>query len=93
MYNVNEVVADLQNSVCVAKFKKSDGSERTMRCTLLDQYLPEQYQGKGMLLNEVEKNTISVWDLDLSAWRSFRVDSLVEFAPAHLQTAKQVLWG
>lgn len=93
MYDMNQVVADLKSSVCIAKFKKADGTERTMRCTLIDHYLPEDYQGKGMLLNEVERNNVSVWDLDLNAWRSFRVDSLIEFGPAHLQAAKQVLWG
>ena len=93
MYNANKVIEDLKSGVCVAKFKKADGSERVMRCTLMDHYLPEDYQGRGMLLNEVEVNTVAVWDLDLSSWRSFRVDSLTEFGPAHQQAAKQVLWG
>jgi hypothetical protein len=47
-----------------------------MRCTLLDDYLPEQYKGKGQLLTEGQLSTIAVWDLESGGWRSFRVDSL-----------------
>ena len=93
MFDQSYVIETLKNSICVAKFTKADGSERTMRCTLIPSYLPEDFRNRGMLLNEVDKNSVPVWDLDLNAWRSFRVDTLKEFAPAHLQAAKQLLWG
>ena len=93
MYQLNDVLEQLKSSVCIAKFKKADGTIREMRCTLVDTYLPEQYHGKGMLLNETDRNAVPVWDMDLGAWRSFRLDSLLEFSSANLHAARQFLTG
>lgn len=74
----------LQNGVVTVVFEKTDGSERTMRCTLSDLYVPQvepvmlsEYDGnvpkKSKVLND---NVQSVWDIDSGGWRSFRLDSV-----------------
>lgn len=75
MFTYDQIYGTLKNSVATVTFTKVDGSERRMRCTLQDQYLPEQFRGKGTILTE-GGNVIRVYDLDLSEWRSFRVDSV-----------------
>ena len=79
MMNKHELKEVLQNGVVTVVFTKVDGSERTMKCTLLPEYMPAVAQGQ-QLLNENSKpenpNVLSVWDLDNGGWRSFRVDSV-----------------
>jgi len=75
-YDYNELVKRLQISEVEVTFEKMDGTMRRMRCTLLPSFLPEQYRGKAPMLTETTPTAISVWDLDNSGWRSFRVDSI-----------------
>ena len=74
---------DLKNGVVTVVFEKTDGTERTMRATLSDLYVPQvepamlsEYDGqvpKGRQLND---NVQAVWDIDAGGWRSFRYDSV-----------------
>jgi len=74
---------DLKNGVVTVVFEKTDGTERTMRATLSDLYVPQvepamlsEYDGqvpKGRQLND---NVQAVWDIDAQGWRSFRYDSV-----------------
>lgn len=75
---------DLKNGVVTVVFEKTDGTERTMRATLSDLYVPQvepsmlsEYDGnvpkKARQLND---NVQSVWDIDANDWRSFRIDSV-----------------
>ena len=71
----------LQNGQLEVTFIKKDGSERTMRCTLKADLLPEQTD----LEEQVQKKTpnpdvLKVWDLEKTAWRSFRFDSIIGFS-------------
>lgn len=54
-------------------FTKTDGTEREMHCTLDESVVPP-YEKKGT--KKSNEDVIPVWDIDLSAWRSFRVDSV-----------------
>jgi hypothetical protein len=74
----------LQNGVVTVVFEKTDGTERTMRCTLSDLYVPQvepvmlsEYDGnvpaKATMLNDSVQR---VWDIDSGGWRSFRLDSV-----------------
>lgn len=81
MFNRYDLKQLLNGSVSTVVFTKVDGSERSMRCTLIPEYLPNTVSQGQQLLNEdltntTNSNTISVWDLDSNAWRSFRVDSV-----------------
>lgn len=78
----------IQNNVVTVYFTKVDGTEREMKCTLMTEYLPDQYQNKNtQLLQESlgrleNVNTLSVWDLDANSWRSFRCDSVTRIEKA-----------
>lgn len=82
MYTKHEIVERLHNGVHTVVFTKVNGDERTMRATLL----PEYVNNGKMLLQESESkrpenpNVVSVWDMDNNGWRSFRVDSVKELA-------------
>lgn len=81
MFNKYELKELLQGSVSTIVFTKVDGTEREMRCTLIPEYLPSTVAAGQQLLNEglthtENSNTISVWDLESNAWRSFRLDSV-----------------
>ena len=58
-------------------FEKKDGTLREMRCTLKD--VP-QYDRKTESETTRKKNdeVMSVYDMDKSEWRSFRIDSIKE---------------
>jgi hypothetical protein len=75
-YDYNSLVEQLNNSVITVTFEKVDGSMRTMRCTLIPSYLPEEYRSTKPMLTETTPLTVSVWDVEQSGWRSFRLDSV-----------------
>jgi hypothetical protein len=63
----------LTTNDCEVTFTKVDGSVRVMNCTLRSEALPAR---DAKSLNEARENNpdvIKVYDLDQSAWRSFRV--------------------
>lgn len=71
----------LENGVVTVVFTKVDGTERTMKCTLLPEYIPNTVASGQQLLTEVlpraeNTSTISVWDIDNGGWRSFRIESV-----------------
>ena len=70
----------IQNNIVTVVFTKVDGTERTMKCTLLPEYLPQKHSDGAQLLQESVKvenpNNLSVWDLETNSWRSFRCDSV-----------------
>lgn len=80
MFNYNDLVNRLRNGVVTVSFTKVDGSERTMTCTLLPDYLPEEYRSKQPMLTETVGSSISVWDVNANGWRAFRVDSVTAVA-------------
>ena len=74
----------LQNGVVTVVFEKADGTERTMRCTLSDLYVPQvepqmlsEYDGNvPKSTRQLNDNVQPVWDIDAGGWRSFRLDSV-----------------
>lgn len=67
----------MMGEVCV-KFTKTDGTLRTMRCTLKDvpEYVPKTDRAPRKKNDEV----MAVFDLDENSWRSFRIDSIKEIS-------------
>jgi hypothetical protein len=65
----------LQTNVVEVKFTKKDGSDRTMNCTLDPKRLPS-YPLEPRPFHHVSEDVLPVWDVDKSAWRSFRIDSI-----------------
>lgn len=70
----------LKNGVVTVVFEKKDGTERTMRATLSDLYVPQvlsEYDGQqAKPAKQLNDNVQSVWDIDTNDWRSFRLDSI-----------------
>jgi hypothetical protein len=71
-----QIVEALHQGVCEVVFTKTDGTERTMKCTL--QNLPNQ--GKQVLSeNPADRSVIPVWDTESLSWKSFSVESVKSF--------------
>jgi hypothetical protein len=82
MTSKEDLIKLLKEKVVTIKFKKKDDSIRKMICTLSEDYLPqlEEVTESGEKRTKKENpNTLPVWDLEKLAWRSFRVDSVVEY--------------
>jgi hypothetical protein len=82
MITKEELIKLLKEKVVTVKFKKKDDSIRKMICTLSEDYLPEPeeiIEGNEKRTKKENPNTRPVWDLEKRAWRSFRVDSVVEY--------------
>ena len=76
-----EIKAGLKSAVAIVVFEKTDGSLRTMRCTLMADHLPVLEEGhKARKTND---DVLAVWDLENGGWRSFRIDSIksISFDP------------
>ena len=82
MYQRNDLLKDLRTSVIDVHFTKTTGELRVMRCTLVPQFLPENYrksfeeQNEEQNFHQQNPNVIAAWDMDKNAWRSFRVESV-----------------
>lgn len=76
--DIDQLVKDLQQGTRTVRFTKRDGSQRDIRCTLMANQLPERaQQALEQPLRETKSNLVTVWDLEKSAWRSFRRDSVI----------------
>ena len=77
MMKRDTLVEGLKKNLVKVVFMKVNGDLREMNCTLHESILPES------TITETEKkinlDTISVWDIDNSGWRSFRIDSIKQF--------------
>jgi len=54
-------------------FTKVDGSERTMPCTLRAEAMPQREVNEHHKTRLYNPEVLSVWCLDKSEWRSFKV--------------------
>ena len=82
MATKEDLIKLLKEKVVTIKFKKKDDSVRKMVCTLSEDYLPEPENITDNPEKKKKKenpNTLPVWDLEKLAWRSFRIDSVVEY--------------
>ena len=69
----------LKNTVVTVNFKKKDDSLRKMICTLNEEYLPEPEERENKKTKSESNDAIAVWDIEKRAWRSFRLDSIVDY--------------
>jgi hypothetical protein len=66
----------LEKNIVEVTFTKKDGSERIMKCTLQEDYLPELQDAILIEKDKWKKDALAVFDLDMEGWRSFRWDSI-----------------
>lgn len=84
MMNRTELLELLKNHNCQITFTKVDGTDRTGLFTLQEDFLPvvekseTKVEVESKSKRKVNEDVVVVWDLDKSAWRSFRIDSLKE---------------
>lgn len=78
MMNRHDLQQILVGTAATVVFTKADGTQRAMNCTLLPEYLPagSGVAGQQLLTEQSNSNTMTVWDLDNNAWRSFRIDTV-----------------
>lgn len=79
--NKFELKEILENNVVTVVFEKVDGTLREMKCTLLNEYIPTpkvELLSENTTVRKEPDGTLSVWDIDNSGWRSFRLDSIKE---------------
>jgi hypothetical protein len=72
--NREELVSKLREGAVTVTFRKINGEVRVMHCTLKEEFLPVLKGSNHKRSPEV----LPVWDLDKKAWRSFRLDSIIE---------------
>lgn len=65
----------LRSSVIDVVFTKADGSERTMKCTLSEEFIPAR-DDSTTSTRKSNPDVCPVWDMENQAWRSFRWDSV-----------------
>ena len=66
----------LKNNIVNVKFTKTDGSERDMKCTLMEAFI-KPHEKKTDREKKVNEDIVSVWDVDKEGWCSFRYDSII----------------
>ena len=66
------LIKNLQKNVMQITFNKVSGEERVMHCTLNETFVPETGTNNKKNNDEV----LPVWDIDIGAWRSYRLDSI-----------------
>lgn len=74
-----EMIQQLQERTCRVIFRKIDGEERDMLCTLDFNIIPEDKQPKdaGRAYNEA---VIKAFDINKQEFRSFRVENVISFS-------------
>ena len=79
MYNRDQILKDLHENVIEVTFKKVNGEDRVMRCTLDPSYLPPNYVKEHLDEQHSRPENLSViaaWDIQANGWRSFRIDNV-----------------
>ena len=73
-----ELKETLSNGIITVAFDKRDGSRREMRCTLKPELLPAPVLlQEGVAPRKENPDVLSVWDVEVNGWRSFRLDSII----------------
>ena len=70
------MIGELQKRVCRVIFKKVNGEERDMQCTLIEDVLPEM-KGTDRQKND---SVIRAFDTMKGEFRSFKVENVVSFS-------------
>jgi hypothetical protein len=68
-----ELVETLSKHDCEVTFTKVDGAVRVMPCTLRTEAMPVRESQEHHSTKLFKPEVLSVWCLDRSEWRSFRV--------------------
>jgi hypothetical protein len=78
-----EMMEQLVQRDCRVIFKKTNGEERDMICTLREDAIPQASKSDPLSqkkVRAVNEEVVPVWDVNAQGWRSFRVDSVISFS-------------
>jgi hypothetical protein len=94
----NLLLKALHCSICKVIFTKTDGTERTMLCTLDEQFLPSREESVSLTGTKTGKprhspDVLYVWDVEKDDWRAFRVDRVKEWNIEHQRNDENDLLG
>ena len=83
----SELQSQLQSEILEVTFTKVNGDKRIMNCTLMEGILPSNptEEVKEDAKKKVNEDVLSVWDVDASGWRSFRVKNITRVRQHALQ--------
>ena len=84
----------LHGNIVEVKFKKTDGTDRTMICTLKSDLIPEHkryFKEEGDNRKE-NPDVIAVYDIEKEDWRSFKVKSVYSFLTVDGEDAAEALY-
>lgn len=76
--NREEMITALRARTCRVIFKKMNGEERDMLCTLEMRNIPEDKRPKTG--KEYDDGVIRAFDLNKQEFRSFRVENVISFS-------------
>lgn len=79
--SIDELKSVLLEDIATVTFKKNDGTNRVMRCTLNSKFIPEVPSLKSVNIRPARNTSnevLPVFDLDADGWRSFRFDSIIK---------------
>jgi len=71
----NWLKSTLATEILNVTFIKKDGSERKMKCTLMEDKIPSEKTPKGSEKSKSDE-VLPVFDVESDGWRSFRWDSI-----------------
>jgi hypothetical protein len=71
--NKEDIKGKLRNGVTTVVFTKKDGSERTMKCTLNESFIPQEQRPKEGSTHKVNDSVLAVFDIEKQGWRSFTI--------------------
>lgn len=75
----DEILTKLKENTCSVLFTKVGGEERKMLCTLKADLLPVVEESTTEKKRHESLESVKVFDLEKSAWRAFRIDSIKSF--------------
>ena len=70
----------LKQNIVSISFKKIDGTDRKMLCSLKEDILPAIESKESTKKKPENDNVLPVWDLEKNSFRSFRIDSLTDYS-------------
>jgi hypothetical protein len=82
LLNRDDMINELRKRDCRVIFKKANGEERDMVCTLREDAIPASSSDNNTepKTNGYSDTAIRVIDVNKGEWRAFRVDSVVSFS-------------
>ena len=81
-----EIIRILKEGVCEVTFTKVNGEQRVMPCTLKESLLPHKKAEdtkRSSNRTRQDNDVVSVWCVDASGWRSFKLSNFISINPLH----------